>query len=103
MKLDVAGIAVGYVVDEALDAITQAGVDRALIDAGGDLGMTGPPPGANGWRVAIQSLEAPDETTGEYVELSNASISTSGDTLPLRRDRRHPLLAHPRSRDRPRA
>lgn len=80
MRLDVAGIAVGYVVDEALRAITAAGVERALIDAGGDLGMTGPPPNAKGWRVAIQSLQAPQETTGEYVELSHASISTSGDT-----------------------
>jgi thiamine biosynthesis lipoprotein len=80
MKLDVAGIAVGYVVDEALRALAAAGADRALIDAGGDLGMSGPPPGATGWRVAIQSLQAPNESTGEYVELSNASISTSGDT-----------------------
>lgn len=80
MRLDVAGIAVGYIVDEALRAATQAGVPSALIDAGGDLGMTGPPPDAGGWRVAIQSLEAPQETTGEYVELSHASISTSGDT-----------------------
>jgi thiamine biosynthesis lipoprotein len=80
MKLDVAGIAVGYVVDEALKAITGSGVESALIDAGGDLGMTGPPPGAKGWRVAVQSLQAPEETTGDYVELSHASISTSGDT-----------------------
>lgn len=80
MKLDVAGIAVGYVVDEALKAITKSGVESALIDAGGDLGMTGPPPGAKGWRVAVQSLQAPEETTGEYFELRNASISTSGDT-----------------------
>lgn len=80
MRLDVAGIAVGYVVDEALAALKKQGVDRALIDAGGDLGMSGPPPAERGWRVAIQSLEKPGETTGEYVELRNASISTSGDT-----------------------
>jgi thiamine biosynthesis lipoprotein len=80
MHLDVAGIAVGYVVDEALRAMKKQGVNRALIDAGGDLGMTDPPPGAKGWRVGIQSLQAPGEMTGEYVELANASISTSGDT-----------------------
>ena len=80
MRLDVAGIAVGYIVDEALQAMKHAGVDRALVDAGGDLGMTGPPPGKKGWRVAIQSLEGPNETTGQYVELANAFISTSGDT-----------------------
>jgi thiamine biosynthesis lipoprotein len=80
MRLDVAGIAVGYVVDETLKALRDAGVDRALIDAGGDLGMSGPPPGKRGWRVGIQSLNAPQEMTGEYVELANAAISTSGDT-----------------------
>jgi thiamine biosynthesis lipoprotein len=80
MKLDVAGIAVGYVVDETLKALRAAGVERALVDAGGDLGMSGPPPGADGWRVAIQTLEAPEQTTGEYVALRDAAISTSGDT-----------------------
>jgi thiamine biosynthesis lipoprotein len=80
MRLDVAGIAVGYVVDETLKTLKQHGVDRALIDAGGDLGMSGPPPGKRGWRVGIQSLNAPQEMTGEYVELANAAISTSGDT-----------------------
>lgn len=80
MRLDVAGIAVGYVVDEALDVLKRRGVDAALIDAGGDLGMIGAPPGTDGWRVAVQSLAAPEEMTGEYVALRDASISTSGDT-----------------------
>jgi thiamine biosynthesis lipoprotein len=80
MRLDVSGIAVGYIVDESLKAMKKAGVSRALIDAGGDLGMSGAPPKAKGWRVGIQSLEAPDQATGEYVELAKAFISTSGDT-----------------------
>jgi FAD:protein FMN transferase len=92
MRLDVAGIAVGYVVDEALEALRGAGVDRALIDAGGDLGMSGAPPGKRGWRVAIQSLNAPQETTGEYVELANAA----------RWRWRQAVLAHRRPRDGPR-
>ncbi len=80
MKLDVAGIAVGYVVDETLATLRKHGVDNALIDAAGDLGMIGKPIGEKGWRVGIQSLQEPGEMTGEYVMLSNASISTSGDT-----------------------
>jgi thiamine biosynthesis lipoprotein len=80
MRLDVAGIAIGYIVDETLLTLRHAGVDRALIDAAGDLGMSAPPPGKKGWRIAIQSLMAPNELTGEYVELRDASISTSGDT-----------------------
>jgi thiamine biosynthesis lipoprotein len=80
MRLDVAGLAGGYIVDECLKAMKKAGISRALIDEGGDVGMTGPPPGAKGWRVGIQSLEAPQQMTGEYVEMANAFISTSGDT-----------------------
>ena len=80
MRLDVSGIAVGYIVDEALKAMKKTGVRRALIDAAGDLGMMDPPPGKKGWRVAIQSLQGPGESTGQYVELANAFISTSGDT-----------------------
>jgi thiamine biosynthesis lipoprotein len=63
-----------------LDALKAQGARRALIDEGGDLGMREPPPGAKGWRVGIQSLQSEGEMTGEYVELANASSSTSGDT-----------------------
>jgi FAD:protein FMN transferase len=80
MRLDVAGIAIGYIVDECLVTLRKTGIDRALIDAAGDVGVSGPPPGEKGWRIAIQSLQAPDESTGEYVELCNGAISTSGDT-----------------------
>jgi thiamine biosynthesis lipoprotein len=80
MRLDVAGLAGGYIVEECLNILKKNGVSRALIDEGGDVGVTGPPPGAKGWRIGIQSLQAPDQMTGEYVELANGFISTSGDT-----------------------
>ena len=79
MRLDVNGIAVGYIVDEAMKVLRERGFPRALIDAGGDLAVGDPPPGQHDWRVAVQSLQSPDETAG-YVTLRNANISTSGDT-----------------------
>jgi thiamine biosynthesis lipoprotein len=79
MHVDVSGIAVGYVVDRCLEAMKAEGVDRALIDAAGDLVVGEAPPGEAGWRVAIQSLEKPNEIAG-YVLLRNAAVSTSGDT-----------------------
>jgi thiamine biosynthesis lipoprotein len=80
MRLDVAGLAGGYIVEECLNVLKKNGVNRALIDEGGDVGVTGAPPGTKGWRVGIQSLAAPDQMTGEYVELADGFISTSGDT-----------------------
>jgi FAD:protein FMN transferase len=79
MRLDVNGIAVGYIVDEAMKVLRRHGAPRALIDAGGDLAIGDPPPGQAGWRVGVQSLEAPNEIAG-YVSLCNANISTAGDT-----------------------
>src|SRR5205807_2426091 len=45
MQLDLGGIAKGYAADEALKALKKHGVTRALVAAGGDVAMSGPPPG----------------------------------------------------------
>jgi len=79
MRLDLGGIAKGYTAGQALAVLKKRGIDRALFGAAGDLAAGDPPPGREYWRVAIQSLEAPDQTAG-YVRLANAAVSTSGDT-----------------------
>jgi Membrane-associated lipoprotein involved in thiamine biosynthesis len=72
MQLDLGGIAKGFACDEAQKALRAHGVDRALVEAGGDIVVSGPPPGADGWRV--------DAGGGETRVLVNGAISTSGDT-----------------------
>jgi FAD:protein FMN transferase len=59
--------------------LRRRGIKSALIDCSGDLALGDPPPGREGWRVAIQSLLKPGEAA-DYVELANCGISTSGDT-----------------------
>ncbi|MGH7224534.1 MAG: FAD:protein FMN transferase, partial [Gemmataceae bacterium] len=53
MQLDLGGIAKGYAADEALAVLKKHGIDRALVAAGGDVAVSGPPPGADGWKIAI--------------------------------------------------
>jgi thiamine biosynthesis lipoprotein len=77
MLLDLGGIAKGYAADEALAALAKHGVTRALVAAGGDIAVNGPPPGKEGWKVAIAPLE-PNEPTA-YLLLRDAAVSTSGD------------------------
>ena len=48
VRIDLGGIAAGYAADEALRAIREQGLDRALVDIGGDLALGAPPPGARG-------------------------------------------------------
>jgi thiamine biosynthesis lipoprotein len=80
MKLDLGGIAKGYAADEALAVLKQAGLTRALVAAGGDIAVSGPPPDALGWKVGIAPLEDPDRASGRYLLLHDAAVSTSGDT-----------------------
>jgi thiamine biosynthesis lipoprotein len=54
-------------------------VTRALVAAGGDIAVSGPPPDADGWTVGIAPLEDPDSKPGRYLILKDAAVSTSGD------------------------
>jgi thiamine biosynthesis lipoprotein len=73
MKLDLGGIAKGYACDEALKAMKAHGVDRAMIQAGGDIAASGPPPDRAGWRVAISG-------SNQILTIFDQAVSTSGDS-----------------------
>ncbi len=79
MRLDLGGIAKGYAVDQAVEELSRRGFDRALVAGGGDLAVSGPPPGKIGWRIEIASLDAPNAPASKFVHLAHAGISTSGD------------------------
>ncbi|MEM4407247.1 MAG: FAD:protein FMN transferase [Candidatus Caldarchaeum sp.] len=70
--LDVGGIAKGYACDETLRVISSHGILRALVSAGGDIAVSGPPPNSKGWAVQL-----PNGTT---LFVANCGVSTSGDT-----------------------
>jgi len=71
MRIDLGGIAKGYILDRALDALRAQGVTRALLEAGGDIVLGDAPPGRRGWRIALPE--------GDTI-LANHAVSTSGDT-----------------------
>jgi thiamine biosynthesis lipoprotein len=79
MQLDLGGIAKGYAADAALAVLKRHGVTRALVAAGGDVAVSGPPPEAEGWTVGIAPLEDPDSKPNRYLLLQDAAVSTSGD------------------------
>jgi thiamine biosynthesis lipoprotein len=71
MRIDLGGIAKGYILDRALDALRAQGVTRALLEAGGDIVLGDAPPARPGWRIATFA--------GDTV-LADGAVSTSGDT-----------------------
>ena len=80
MLLDLGGIAKGYAGDEALRVLRANDISRALVAASGDLAIGDPPPGKEGWRVGIDSLDAASSEFTRVLTLQNAAVSTSGDS-----------------------
>lgn len=88
MQLDLGGIAKGYACDEAIRALKQNGVKSALVEMGGDIVVSGAPPGKKGWEIEVADADAKPSfdklrmTGGKLrmLTLSNAAVSSSGDT-----------------------
>ena len=79
LRLDLGGIAKGYIAQKMIDFLMFKGVQSALVDAGGDISMSGAPPHSNGWIVAVNVPEQTDELLNTQLSLQNISVATSGD------------------------
>lgn len=80
MRLDLGGIGMGYAVDRAMAVLHRHGIEAAMIDASGDIAVSGPPPGTTGWRIAVAPIDPTDSASpSETLLLSNAAVTTSGD------------------------
>lgn len=89
MKLDLGGIAKGYAVDIAVEAMQTAGAVGGMVDVGGDIRCFGSPPkGKKTWRIGLEDPTEPkggDQTLAVsagrvllVLKLTNAAIATSG-------------------------
>jgi thiamine biosynthesis lipoprotein len=79
MRLDLGGIAKGYIAQKVVDFLKVAGIIHALADAGGDLVMSEPPPRKEGWTIAINAPESKNKMIGNMLSLKNQAVATSGD------------------------
>ena len=89
MKLDLGGIAKGYAIDRAIEAMQAGGAVGGMVDVGGDIRCFGKPPrGKKTWRIGLENpaepkgsdqiLSAGAGTILLILKLNNAAIATSG-------------------------
>jgi len=78
MAVTLDGIAKGYVVDQGIAALREAGVEYALIDAGGEIRSIAGTDPARYWNVGIADPMRADRVAA-VVRLRNAALSTSGN------------------------
>ena len=77
VKIDLGGIAKGYAVERSIALLAQAGIQHALVTAGGDTRLLGDKRGRP-WLVAIKHPRKSDDIVAQ-LPLINSAISTSGD------------------------
>lgn len=75
---DLGGIAVGYAVDRVVAVLKAHGIERAVINAGGEVYALGAPRDQEGWQIGIQHPSIPGRLAGKVV-IANKAISTSGN------------------------
>ncbi len=78
-RVDLGGIAKGYAIDRAIEAMKAAGCVGGLVDVGGDIRCFGAKPGGRPWRIAVRA-PAGSPHAG-VLEIGPAAVCTSGDYL----------------------
>jgi thiamine biosynthesis lipoprotein len=78
MSITLGGIAKGYAVDRAVKLLHQHGFKDFLLQAGGDLYISGRR-GDRPWRVGVRDPRGDASTPFALVELEDRTFSTSGD------------------------
>jgi len=85
MRIDLGGIAKGYAVDKAVEAMRKRGALGGMVDLGGNIRCFGRAPrGQEKWRIGVQdpNVSPDDLNPSKYLlvlEIADASAATSGD------------------------
>src|SRR5689334_23223246 len=78
MRVNLGGIGKGYAVDRAVDILRRSGFGDFMIQAGGDMYVSGKR-GDRPWRAGIRDPRGPADRIFATLDLANETFSTSGD------------------------
>jgi len=91
------GIAKGYAIDRAIEALQRSGAHGAMVEVGGDLRLFGHGPSGDGWIVAIRSPF--EDIAWAEIEMQEGAVCSSGGYARFIEieDRRFSHIIDPRS------
>ena len=76
--IDLGGIAKGYAVDRAAEALLAAGIEQAVVNVGDDLRVLGGAPEGGPWRIGVRHPRKPQALL-TLLEVRDSAVATSGD------------------------
>jgi len=77
MEADLGGIAKGYAIDLAAEALRAEGARAGIVDIGGDLRLFGRPAQRQKWRIEVRRPPGVEEVI--VIEVGPCAVATSGD------------------------
>ncbi|MGB8645406.1 MAG: FAD:protein FMN transferase [Anaerolineae bacterium] len=75
MRIDLGGIAKGWAADQAVKRLSKFG--PALVDAGGDVAVSGPMANGEGWPIGVADPANPESNLAT-LQLQSGAVATSG-------------------------
>jgi thiamine biosynthesis lipoprotein len=78
VRINVAAVTEGFVMDELVTILRSRGMTDFLLEVGGEVYAAGRAPSGQAWQVGIQTPDAPTGDVMDGVPLENACLSTSG-------------------------
>ena len=102
MAIDLGGIAKGYALDLAAEAVRKCGIKFGVLDLGGNLKLLSPRPGEETFQIGIADPGDPTKTRQlpEFLQLSgHQGVSTSGsyERFIIWENRRYSHIINPKS------
>jgi thiamine biosynthesis lipoprotein len=79
LRLDLSSLAKGYAVDQVALWLEEQGIDRFLVEVGGEMRLAGMSGRGDAWRVAIEQPDMGARSIAAAITLTDASVATSGD------------------------
>jgi thiamine biosynthesis lipoprotein len=79
LRINVASVTEGFVIDELISRLQQQGLSDFILEVGGEVAALGHAPAGTPWRVGIQTPEAPPGDAFKTLPLTDLCIATSGN------------------------
>lgn len=79
MEISLDGIGKGYIVDQGVETLKQAGYNNIYVEAGGDLMVSGQKNGKEPWLIGIRNPRPSMKKKPIILPVTNKAVATSGD------------------------
>lgn len=79
LSLDFSSLAKGYAVDLIANWLEAQGIDRFMVEVGGEMRLSGMSGRGDAWRIAIERPSAIERSVAVAISLTDVAIATSGD------------------------